>query len=70
MGNACCGGAPKTTLQEPRIPPIKKPISGASMKSDDQLIIYGDYFQSETRTIITVLEFANCKYSFKPIDVF
>ena len=66
----CCGGASKTTLQEPRIPPIKKIPSGASAKLDNQLIVYGDYFQSETRTIITVLEYTKCKYSFNPIDVF
>ena len=66
----CCGGASKTTLQEPRIPSIKKAPSGASAKLDNQLIVYGDYFQSETRTIITVLEYTNCKYSFNPVDVF
>ena len=69
MGNACCG-APKTTIPEPRIPPIKKTVGNTNTNSDEELIVFGDYFQSETRTILAILEFAECKYSFKPIDSF
>ena len=48
-----CGGTPTT---KPGVSP------GIFGKPTDEIIIYGDYFQAETRTIAAALEYSNVSY--------
>lgn len=34
------------------------------------LTIYGDYFNSDTRTLLAILEISGTQYSFMEVDVF
>ena len=32
------------------------------------LVVYGDWFDSDTRTVMTLLKLANVSHTFKPVD--
>ena len=38
-------------------------------KNENLLTIYGDYFQSETRSILAILDYCGLKYEFNEIDI-
>ena len=62
MGNCC--GAPNTS-----------PVTGvrtlrATQDDGKQLTIYGDYFDVDTRTIVSLLSLCNIKYKLKEINTF
>ena len=66
MGNIC-GGPNKTSLEvatkRAARPKVVRP------KNDNLLTIYGDYFQSETRSILAILDYCGLKYDFNEIDI-
>lgn len=39
-------------------------------KNENILLVYGDYFQSETRSILAILQYSGIKYEFNEIDIF
>lgn len=67
MGNIC-GGPNKTSL-ETASKRAKKPTEKKE-SNEELLTIYGDYFQSETRSILAILDFCGIKYNFNELDIF
>jgi glutaredoxin len=62
MGNLCASGAkiPVTNLE-----PLKR-----KSPAKEELRVWGDYFSSDTRTIIAILDYCGINYQFKEVDTF
>merc|ERR1711959_766218 len=72
----CCGGASKNTTNAKGAEPVKLAKKNkmestpgqTKTASKSELKVWGDYFSSESRIIITALDFAGIDYTFEPVS--
>ena len=62
MGAECCGNKGQIDLPTPR--------SSRTTNLDDEIQIYGDHFNQDTRALLAICEIAGVKYKFINIDTF
>ena len=73
---ACCGGAKSGGKQKydkdlkpiARKGPASSTAGGSSPSPAQEVKIFGDYFSSEMRAILTALDYAEVKYNFEHVD--
>ena len=69
---ACCGDERgDKIIEEPDIKTMdKKPMKNMVVEVKKKIKVYGNSFNSDTRTIRTLLDISNTEYDYEEIDIF
>ena len=68
----CCTESVKNQIQEPDIGALnKKPMKNMAVEvPKKKLKVYGNHFNNDTRTILTLLDIAKHDYEYEEINIF